>query len=310
MEIVFDKPIYLLFLFSLPVLIVFHYFTLRYVRGRVLQFANFVALSRVANPDVQPRNIPQLVIRLFTLSLLVFAVAGTHIDYMEIGAESDYVLAIDISSSMLTADLEPSRIEAAKKAAIDFVSGVPTETSIGLVGFSGTAFVNQELTSDKELLVQKINEMHVTSIGGTDLGEAIISSANLLFQGKNAKTIIVLTDGRSNIGVSVETAINYVNDNNMQIFTIGIGTLEGGSPSGMNLTLSLDDELLRQIAESTSGRYVYAKNTYEIVDAYKNVVSLTEKKTSFDLTISLLVLAFLLSFVDWLLLNTRYKRIP
>ena len=66
MEIIFDNPVYLLFLLSLPILIVFHYVALKRVRGRVLQFANFVAMSRVVTPVTQPRNILQLVIRLLT----------------------------------------------------------------------------------------------------------------------------------------------------------------------------------------------------------------------------------------------------
>jgi Ca-activated chloride channel homolog len=310
MEVVFDNPIYLLFLLSLPLLVVMHYFVLKRAKGRVLQFANFIAMSRVATPQMQPRNILQLTIRLATLSFIVLAVSGMSINYTGFGANSDYVLAIDVSSSMLATDMEPSRLEAAKNAAIDFVSSVPEKTEIGLVAFSGTAFVEQKLTEDKEEIVEKISRMDTAIIGGTDLGEAIITSSNLLLSGDRSKTIILLTDGRSNVGVGTARAVDYVNSNNIQVFTIGIGTLEGGSPQGINVSLKLDEELLQKIAELTEAEYIFAKSQEEISDAYKKIITLTKKKISINMTIALMFLALVASFIDWVFMNTKYKRIP
>ena len=310
MEIIFDNPIYLLFLLSLPLLIIFHYATLRRAKGRVLQFANFVAMSRVSNPQTHPRNILQLVIRLATLSFIVLAVAGMSINYIGIGTDSDYALAIDISSSMSSTDVLPTRIEAAKHAATEFIDAVPEKTKVGLISFSGTSFVENIPTEDKGLIKNRINGLQLTYVGGTDMGEAIISASNLLLSGENAKTVILLTDGRSNIGVGAARAIDYANKNNIQVFTIGIGTPEGGTIKGTNVSLKLDEDLLKRIAALTEAEYIYAKTQEEIVQAYKEITTQTKKKFSIDLTVTLMFLALIGSFIDWMLMNTKYRRIP
>ncbi len=310
MEITFTKPFYLFFLLSLPVLIMLHYVTLRYVRGRLLQFANFVAMSRISGPHIQPRNSLQLIVRLATLSFIVLAVAGTHFSYLGTAASSDYALAIDVSSSMSAADMKPTRLEAAKSAALEFVSSLPKTTKVGLVTFSGTAFVEQEMTEDKNLLKGKIQAIEISYVGGTDLGEAIVSSSNLLLSGDNARTIVLLTDGRSNIGLGLSEAIDYANRNNIQVFTIGIGTPEGGSPAGLNVSLKLDEETLKRISQLTDAEYIYAANKEEITEAYRSIILAKKKKISVDLTVTLMFLAPLFSFLDWMLMNTRYRRIP
>ena len=310
MDIIFYNPQYLLFLVSLPILIVFHYSMLRHVRGRLLQFANYVAMSRVVGIDIRPRNALQLFIRLATLSFIIFAVSGINVDYVGFGADSDYVLAIDVSSSMMAADIQPSRIEAAKQAAVEFVNSVPKRTEIGLVSFSGTAFVEQQMTKEKDEVLQKIDVIKISTVGGTDLGEAIISSANLLMSQHNAKTVILLTDGKSNIGVGINRALDYVNENNIQVFTIGVGTMEGGSPDGLNISLKLDEGVLKTIAESTEGEYIHAGSKQEIVNAYKGIITSSKRKITIDLTVVLMFLALIASFVDWTLINTKYRRIP
>lgn len=310
MEIIFENPFYLFFLLSLPLLIIFHYVTLKHVRGRVLQFANFIAMSRISTPQLQPRNIVQLLVRLLTLTFIVLAVSGMYVNYLGIGSDSDYVLAIDISSSMLSTDILPTRIEAAKEAAKEFVKIVPEKTKLSLVAFSGTTFIEQKLTEERSKIIEKIDNLEVSFIGGTDLGEAIISSANLLLSGENSKTIILLTDGRSNIGVSTSQAITYVNENNVQVFTIGIGTAEGGSPDGLNVTLRLDEALLQKIAKLTEGNYTYAQNKEEIKEAYNKIINIQKRKISLNMTFFLMILTLIFSFLDWLLMNTKYKRIP
>ena len=310
MEIIFDNPIYLLFLLSLPVLIIFHYITLRRIRGRVLQFANFAAISRISTPNVLPRNLLQLTIRLMTLTFIVLAVSGMSFNYLGFGASSDYVLAIDVSSSMSSTDIIPTRIEAAKDAAVEFVNSLPQKAEMGLVSFAGTAFVEQQMTEDKEDIINKIKDLEITSIGGTDLGEAIVTSSNLMLSGDNARSVILLTDGRSNIGMGIARAIDYANENNIQAFTIGIGTKEGGAPEGLDISLKLDEESLERISQLTEGEYIYAQNKDEIIDAYKKIISSTKKKILVNLTVALMFLALMFSFIDWMLLNTKYKRIP
>ncbi|MBS3135938.1 VWA domain-containing protein [Candidatus Woesearchaeota archaeon] len=310
MEVVFEAPSYLFFLLSLPLLIMVHYITLRYAKGRVLQFANFVAMSRVANPNIRPRNTIQLFIRLIVLACIVLAVSGMKVTYLGPGSLSDYVLAIDISSSMSSTDIAPSRLEAAKSAALDFVDSSLPRTSIGLVSFAGTAFVEEKLTDNKEAIKNKITGLGISSVGGTDIGEAIVSASNVLITSINPKTVILITDGRSNIGVGTARAIEYANENTIQVFTIGIGTEEGGSPLGINVSLRLDEDVLRTVAEMTEGQYVKAESSEAIKKAYSSIIESTERKYTTNMTIPFLFLIFVGSVIDWVLMNTKYRRIP
>ncbi len=275
-----------------------------------MQFANFMALSRVHSPFIHPKNTFQLFIRLATLSFIVLAVAGLRVNYMGTGTESDYALAVDVSSSMSSTDLLPTRLEAAKEAGKEFVKTVPSETEIGIVSFSGTSFVEQTMTNDKSILTQKVDDLSISVVGGTDIGEALISSANLLMSSDHSKTIILMTDGKSNIGVSVPRAIDYINQNEIQIFTMGIGTEEGGSPDGVNVTLKLDQELLERVATLTSGKYFHITDTEEMKQAYLSIIKETKRKITINLTVALMFLALSTSFFDWVLLNTKYRRIP
>jgi len=310
MEIIFKNPIYLWFLLSIPVLVVSHFITLTKIRGRVLQFANFTAIARITGMQPQQKNLLLLLTRILALVFIVLAVSETIVWYTGKTSESDFVLAIDASSSMLAEDLKPNRIEAAKEAALLFVDSVPSRSRIAIVSFSGTSFVKQTLTKDKEILKETLHNLAIEPIGGTDIGDAITTGTNLLTLSEKGKAIVLLTDGRSNVGMNPSQAVEYANKNNLNIYTIGIGTEEGGSPKGVNVTLTLDEETLKIIANETDGKYYKAESNEELKNVYKEIAYSTEKRLSLDLTIYLMLLALLTIFLDWGLVSTKYRRIP
>jgi len=101
MEIILQNPVYLWFLLSIPILIITHFLTIKSVRGKLLQFANFSAIERVAGRVPEQNNLIVLITRMIILICIVLAVVGTSIRYVGETSESDFVLAIDSSSSML-----------------------------------------------------------------------------------------------------------------------------------------------------------------------------------------------------------------
>ena len=109
---------------------------------------------------------------------------------------------------------------------------------------------------------------------------------------------------------TLEIINEYANKNNLNIYTIGIGTEEGGSPKGVNVTLTLDEETLKIIANETDGKYYKAESNEELKNVYKEIAYSTEKRLSLDLTIYLMLLALLTIFLDWGLVSTKYRRIP
>ncbi len=309
MEIVFSHPSYLWFLLSIPILIITHFLSIKYTSKKALKFANFPAIEKVTGDKLVTKNLSILITRSVILLLAILAASGSILWYTTLTSSSDYVIAIDASSSMLADDYSPDRLEAAKSSALLFLDSIPSNTNVGIISFAGTSFVDSQLTNQRSSVRQAISDIQAKRIGGTDIGEAIVTASNLLSASKNAKVIILLTDGRTNVGETIGDAISYANTNKVTINTIGIGTVSGGN-IGNDITLTLDEETLKRISEETSGTYALARNNNELAEAYKGMAELTNKKVPFNLSILSLVLAIILLLVEWGLINTRFKILP
>lgn len=312
MEIIFRNPFYLWALVVIPIIIVAHFISLRYSKNRAIKFANFVALARVSEKVRLSSNFVVLFLRVIVFVAIVFAIAGTTLFYSGERLDADYVIAIDSSASMLAEDFSPTRFDAAKTAAVDFVDRLPVYVSAGVIGFSGTSYVRQPLTINKNLVKDSIEELTILTSGGTSIGDAVITGTNLLMNSVKPKVIIVLTDGRSNLGVGIDTSISYANENNVIVHTIGMGTEEGYfveiseavGPLGVN-----SDEL-SSLAESTGGSFYYPKTVEDLNSVYNEIAKSKKTKVSLDLTFFLLIFILVMLVLEWVLINTRYRIIP
>lgn len=309
MEVVFSSPYYLWALLIVPIMILVHFISLKYSKKRALKFANFIALARVSEKVGISSNYVVLFLRIFVFIVIILAIAGTSIWYEGSRMEADYVIAVDASASMLTEDLEPTRLDVAKETAIDFIDNLnPLYSSAAIISFSGVPFVHQTLTKDKRVLKDVISEINIRKIGGTDIGNTIISATNILLASDKPKVIILITDGRDNIGVSYMEAINYANENNVMVFTVGIGlTVESDSLTG---SLGIDEEQLQNIAELTGGKYYQITSRAEFENFYDSILIEGERKVSLDLTFPLLLAVLFLLVLEWVLINTRFRIIP
>ena len=130
------------------------------------------------------------------------------------------------------------------------------------------------------------------------------------------KAIILLTDGQGTIGEDANAALKYAQQNNIVVHTIGLGTEEGSIFAELNITnlaalkTKLDEEGLKKIASYTDGRYFSAKQLSDLSSAYGEIASITEKPNGINLSIPLMVMAFILLLIEWLLVNTKYTTIP
>lgn len=308
MEIIFSSPQYLWFLFAIPILIFSHFVTLKSFKKRALKFANFTAIQRVTGGELLSKNLFLLMIRIIILLLFIFSVSGMSVIYKGMASNYDYILAMDNSNSMIVKDFEPTRFDAAKVAAIDFLDKLGPDNQVGLVSFSSVSMIENSLSNDFIHMKFVINGLEMSDVGGTDLGQAIVNSANLLVNSDKGKSIILLTDGQGNIGIPLEDALEYANKREIIIYTIGVGTEEGSNFFG--ITLVLDEDSLIYIAENTGGKYYRAENAEELKEAYNEIANLTERKITQNLDISFIVLALLLLLYEWILINTRYRTIP
>lgn len=312
MEMTFGNPVYLWALAAIPLLVLAHFISLRFTTRKALDFANFRAIEYVTGKRILSKNYVLLTMRVATLFLLVMAVAGATLWYETETANSDYILAIDSSGSMLAGDYSPNRLDAAKQAASSFVDSVGPETEIGIISFAGVSFVRQRPTRERSKASMAIDNISIELAGGTAIGSAIISSVNLFTEELKPRTVVLLTDGQNNVGPSVDEAVTYAKENHVTVYTIGIGTPSGGTLEGMNTTFvtKLDSDTLGLIANQTGGKYYEARNETDLLPIYEEIALSSEKKISFDLSLVFLLVALAVLFIEWLLVNTKYRTFP
>jgi Ca-activated chloride channel family protein len=214
------------------------------------------------------------------------------------------VLALDISGSMCSTDVNPNRITAAEKATSDFISSQAGGPRIGLVAFAGTAGLLVPPTHDTHTLLSALDGL--TTSRGTAIGQAILTSLDVIAQADPAvaptgartekdrgagyadDAIVVLTDGANTQGVDPQTAARQAADRHVRVFTIGFGTTHPaplvcdgmqfgggfGGFSGFNgrhNPLIADDGALKRIASTTGAAFYRAQNAGQLQDALANL---------------------------------------
>ncbi|MDD5086879.1 MAG: VWA domain-containing protein [Candidatus Nanoarchaeia archaeon] len=316
-SLTFSNVYYLWLLLSLPLLIITHIFVLNYLNRRAVKFANFEAIKRVTggkfdvkNSRAISKNSLLLLVRLIVLIFMIFSVSGPVLWYTGQASDFDFVVAIDSSSSMLADDFQPHRLDAAKKASAVFLNNIEANANVGIVSFAGTSYVEQSLDEDLKKAEEAINNIKVSQSGGTDIGGAITTSVNILLNSKNPRMVILLTDGQSTVGIPVREAIDYANKNFVTINTIGIGTEEGGTFLRGGMISTLDEKTLTEIAEKTDGKYYRAEDDESLRTAFEDISKKSEKKVPVDISMGLMMLALALLFIEWGLINTKYRTLP
>ena len=209
------------------------------------------------------------------VALLFVAMARPHLlfDWSEEKRTGlDVLIAVDCSRSMLTEDVKPSRIERAKLAISDFADRLP-DNRLGLIAFAGDAFLECPLTLDHEAFSEAVSDLDTETIPrpGTDIATAIDLAVDAQkSQPNNQKFLILVTDGEDLEGRVLDAAKNAA-QTGLKIFTIGVGTPNGGripehddsgnvtsyqqDNTGQEVISKLDENTLRQVAEITGGAY-------------------------------------------------------
>jgi len=297
----FTHPLYLIFLFVIPVLIFFHFYGLKNLKGKSLKFANFEAIARVRGIDLYSKSILLLVFNILFVVLLVFSLSGLTL-HKEMDASSfSFVLAIDNSESMSATDLEPNRLEVAKQSAINFVDSLPYESYLAVISFSGDSRIEQGLTKNKQEIRQAIQNIEVSSVGGTDVFEAVSNSAKLVRK-EESKALILLSDGQINIG-NIDETVDYAVYNELLIHTFGIGTVEGGEVSyGLS---KLDEDSLKSLAYNTDGKYFSIENKEEMEESFGEIVGVTRRLGSINLSFYLIIAVIALFIIKQFLITTN-----
>jgi len=264
----------------------------------------------------------------FGLLVVAFARPQDTLKEEKITTEGiDIVLATDISGSMLARDFKPDRLEASKNTGIEFIEARPNDR-IGLVVFAGESFTQCPLTTDHNVLKKLLSEVKSGLIeDGTAIGMGLATAVNRLKDNESkSKIIILLTDGVSNKGFIDElTAAETAKEFDIKVYTIGVGS-KGMAPFPakdifgrtvlQNVKVDLDEQVLKDIAKNTGGKYFRAtdnnslKNIYAEIDKLeKTEVEVTSIKRFKELFHPFALIASLLLIFDVLLRQTFFRGI-
>ena len=286
----------LLWLLVVPALLVLHYIYLelaqRHPHLRVSTSIPWLVKKTTLASSI--RHIP-FVLRILALSLIVVAIARPRSSEVieKIDAEGiDIVLAMDVSTSMLARDFTPDRISASKDIAIEFIAQRPTDR-MGIVVFAGESYTQCPLTTDRAALINMMKEVETGLIDdGTAIGNGLATAiARMKDSDAKSRVVILLTDGVNNSGeVSPQMAVEIAKTYGVRVYTIGVGR-EGMAPYPVmtpwgvevrNLEVEIDEQLLKDIADATGGRYFRANDNTKLAEIYDEINKMEKARTTVD----------------------------
>jgi Ca-activated chloride channel homolog len=296
----FIWPGMLLTLLLIPALVVIY---LRIQRRRRKFSASFGGLGLAQAADVRPlnrrRHIPS-VLFLAGLAILMLAMARPQAVVSLPKVEGTVILAFDVSGSMAADDLKPTRMEAAKTAAQEFIKSQPISVQIGVAAFSDSGFSVQAPTNDQGAILAAVNRLAPER--GTSLANGILVSLNTIAtayavpaprlytnatplptptptpvpQGTYSSAVIVLfTDGENNENPNPLEAAQTAADRGVRIYTVGLGSPAGTTlhVNGFTVHTQLNEDLLKQISQISGGTYYNAESEEDLAKIYDNITS-------------------------------------
>ena len=312
-------------LLAAPALVALYVHLLRRRKKVALRFADLTTIKLVLDGRSKyKRHIPPILL-LVAFCLLIVASARPSAVVTLASRGGTIIMAMDVSGSMRAADVNPTRITAAQAAARTFVKDREPQIRIGIVGFSGAAFLVQAPTTDTnslEAAIDSLQPQFTTAIGSAVLtslqtifpqikmdmmlpgfgGDQFTSGESLGNRSKPAPppklppvppgsyksaAIVLMTDGRNTTGPDPIDAARIAANLGVRIFTIGFGSANGQivNYSGRSIRAVLDEDTLKRMASITSAQYFHAQSAQELAKIYQ-VLTLKLQKESEETEIS------------------------
>ena len=276
------------------------------------------------------RHLP-FVFRLLSLACIIITLARPQkrIDNQTSEGEGiDIVLCMDVSGSMGSRDVAPSRMDAAKEVAEEFISSRPVDR-IGLVVFSGESFTQCPVTGDHQSLITHVQSLESRKhlIDGTVIGEGLATAVDRLSKSKGrSRVIILLTDGKEDPPatrlIDPLTALEIAKTKGVKVYAIGVSA---GAPTVTENTGNsksaqpdfLDEELLNRIANETGGRYFRARDKDGLKSVYSQIDQMEKTKVEIqhhvryeEMFLPFLLAALFFLFAEIVFKFTIFRKFP
>ena len=273
----FEEPTYLYLLLLLPFLAAFYLYSNYRRRKAIRKFGDPVLMAQLM-PDVSKYR-PDVKFWLVFAAIGLFAVLlarpqfGSKLETVK-RQGVEVMIALDISNSMLAQDVQPSRLEKAKRLVAQLVDKMEND-KVGMIVFAGDAFTQLPITSDyisAKMFLESINPSLISK-QGTAIGAAInLATRSFTPQEGVGRAVIVITDGENHEGGAVEAA-KAAAEKGIQVSVLGVGMPDGApipvegtndfrrDRDGNFVVTRLNEQMCQEIAQAGDGIYVRVDNS-------------------------------------------------
>jgi Ca-activated chloride channel family protein len=329
----FESPYYFILLLLIPIGLLAQQAYVKWQMEKQAAFSAPQALEKLLiNSSKQTSRIKfmlQIMAVFFIVLALVNPKLGSKVETVP-AKGVEIVFAIDVSKSMLCADIQPNRLEKAKQIMTQIINSIGSDR-IGIVAYAGSAYPILPMTTDYELakmFTQSINT-DIISSQGTAIESAIQTSVDFFDNPNSGKAIILLSDGEDHENTSFDVS-KLTKAKNVKIITVGIGTSNGGTiefadelgfqqvkkdKNGQVVVTKLNEEVLQKIASETNGTYCNDTQISKVVATIKSALTsvkqqefkaqqLAQKQSQFQWFLGI---AFLLLLLEFFMTNTNLK---
>ena len=293
----FETPIYFYLLLAIPLVVLLFLFVVIWKKRTQKKFADATLLKRLSPSLSIFKSVIKVLVLCLAIACMSFALVnpkiGTKLETVK-REGVDVVFALDVSKSMLSEDIAPNRIKKSKQIISQIINSLAGDR-IGIIGYAGSAFPQVPITTDfssAKLFLSGMNTSMVSS-QGTAINETIrMAETYYNDEEQTNRVLFIVSDGEDHEG-SFRDAAAEANEKGIRIFTIGVGTLQGGpipikrngilqsykrDSNGEQVITRLGQETLMDIAEIADGAYIDGSNTKEVVDKVKAVLNGMDKK--------------------------------
>jgi len=275
----FLNPERLWVLLIVPVLIAGYIFLVLMKKKTGMRFTNTAILGQVVPKQSQWRRHLAVALSIAALIALNLAWARPNGIEMQPRERATVVLVLDISLSMQATDVKPTRLDAAKQAALTFIKALPAQYNLSVVSLSGNPSVRLPPTIDRVQAQQAIRSLKLQE--STAVGESIytaLSALQMAPKGTDSTpapgAIVLLSDGQNTAGRSPAQAANEAKKQSIPIYTIAYGTENGYVDlDGKREQVPPDKALLAAIAAASGGQTYAAENLDQLDRVYNNIRS-------------------------------------
>jgi Ca-activated chloride channel family protein len=286
----FDHPLVLIALVGLPVLVVVWRALERRRSRDAAGFAAPALIPNLVSERPGPRRTIPLALFLAALAALLVGAARPRAHISVPRKEATLVLAVDVSRSMTAQDVRPTRLAAARNAALAVLAKVPKEYSVAVIGFGTRAFVAVPPTTDRVLAHDALASLAPSE--GTAIGDGVALSIKVARRARTADgvvpptSVLLVSDGARDGGrTSPQAAARAARAVGIPISTVLVGTpngivtnkLVGGYQEQIRVPPSAGT--LQQIARLSGGKFFRARTSAALTDVYKKLSTRIGHKT-------------------------------